>query len=218
MPVEAIPAGSPPASSPRVPAAPATRDHQDQRPGATDAASCEGVDRYDAHERACGCDACLQKAAASGSRELTEEEEKRVEELKRRDAEVRRHEAAHKAAAGQYARGGPQFEYETGPDGKPYAVGGEVSIDTSPIPDDPRATIRKAEILQRAALAPQDPSDQDRRVAAEAAQMKAKAQKELAEETGGNPLQVRVASYAPASPAPSSTPGASERTPFDREA
>lgn len=130
-------------------------------------------------------------------RTLTPQEEEEVEELRRRDAEVRRHEAAHKAAAGQYARGGPTFEYQTGPDGRAYAVGGEVSIDTSPIPNDPRATIRKADAIRRAALAPEEPSAQDRKVAAEAEAMRARAMKELAEETGGDPLEVRASTYAP---------------------
>lgn len=128
---------------------------------------------------------------------LTEEEQREVEELRRRDAEVRRHEAAHKAAAGQYARGGPTFEYQTGPDGRAYAVGGEVSIDTTPIPNDPQATIRKADVIRRAALAPEEPSAQDRKVAAEAQALRAKAMKELAQETGGDPLDVRHATYAP---------------------
>lgn len=112
---------------------------------------------------------------------LTEEEKKEVEELKKRDREVRQHEAAHKGAAGQYAQGGPSFEYQTGPDGKRYAVGGEVKIDTSK-EKTPEETIRKAQQIRRAALAPKDPSAQDRRVAAEAARMEAEARRELREE------------------------------------
>ena len=44
------------------------------------------------------------------------------------DREERQHEQAHLSAAGGHARGGPSYQYETGPDGKRYAVGGEVSI------------------------------------------------------------------------------------------
>ncbi|MCP3986264.1 MAG: hypothetical protein GY723_17940 [bacterium] len=101
--------------------------------------------------------------------ELTEEEQREVEELTRRDREVRAHEAAHKAAAGSLAKGGASFSYETGPDGRRYAVGGEVSIDASPVGDDPAATARKMERVRMAALAPADPSGQDRQVAARAA-------------------------------------------------
>ncbi len=72
---------------------------------------------------------------------LSPEEEKQVEQLKRRDAEVKRHEQAHKAAAGQFASGGPSYEYQTGPDGKHSALGGDVQIDTPEVPYDPQATI-----------------------------------------------------------------------------
>ena len=110
--------------------------------------------------------------------ELSEEERRLLNELRARDAEVRAHEQAHLAAAGPYANGGPTFEYQTGPDGKQYAVGGEVSIDTSPVPGNPEATARKAQTIKRAALAPSDPSAQDRQVAAQAAQLEAQARQE----------------------------------------
>lgn len=113
--------------------------------------------------------------------ELTEKEEKEVERLKERDREVRTHEQAHLAAAGGLANGGPQYEFEQGPDGKRYAVGGHVNIDVSPVEGDPQATIRRAEQIKRAALAPEEPSGKDRQVAAKADAMKAKAQAELAE-------------------------------------
>lgn len=71
---------------------------------------------------------------------------------------MRAHEHAHLAAAGSYARGGIQYEYERGPDSRSYAIGGEVDIDTSSVPNDPEATIQKAQAVRRAALAPADPS------------------------------------------------------------
>lgn len=108
--------------------------------------------------------------------------------LARTDREVRAHEQAHLAASGGYATSGASYQYQTGPDGKRYAVGGEVGIDTSAVPGNPEATIRKAQIIQAAASAPADPSGQDRAVAAQAAQMEAKARLELtrqsAETTG----------------------------------
>ena len=75
-------------------------------------------------------------------------ERRRLEALKRRDAEVKRHEQAHLAAAGGHAQGGASYHYVTGPDGKRYAVGGEVSIDVSEVSGDPEATIRKAQIIR----------------------------------------------------------------------
>lgn len=120
-----------------------------------------------------------ESQALGGKSELTEEEKREVEEFEKKDREVRRHEQAHQAVAGQYARGGPSFEYETGPDGKQYAVGGEVSIDTSEVAGDPQATIQKMQVVRRAALAPANPSAKDRQVAAKAAQTEAEAWAEL---------------------------------------
>lgn len=103
-----------------------------------------------------------------------------VLKLQARDREVRAHEQAHLAAAGQFATSGPSFTYQTGPDGRRYAVGGEVGIDTSAVPDDPEATIAKARQIRAAALAPAQPSGQDLAVAAKAASMEQRAQAELA--------------------------------------
>lgn len=98
---------------------------------------------------------------------LTDEERAQVKKLAARDREVKAHEAAHQAVGGQYA-GPASFTFEQGPDGRRYAVGGEVSIDISAVPGDPDATIRKLRTVRRAALAPAEPSAQDRSVAAAA--------------------------------------------------
>lgn len=74
---------------------------------------------------------------------------------------------AHASVGGAYA-GSPSYTYETGPDGRRYAVGGEVQIDTSEIPGDANASIAKMQQVVRAALAPAQPSGQDRAVAARA--------------------------------------------------
>lgn len=105
-------------------------------------------------------------------------EKKQVEELKKVDREVQMHEAAHQAAAGEFFRG-KSFSYRVGPDGIRYAVSGDVQVDTSIIPSDPKATIRKMERIRRAALAPGDPSAQDMAVAASASKAIAAAQDEI---------------------------------------
>jgi len=110
------------------------------------------------------------------------EESKQVRKLQARDREVRAHEQAHLSAAGQYARGGANFTYQKGPDGKNYAVGGEVSIDSSPVSGNPQATLAKAQAIQRAALAPASPSSQDHSVAAAAGKMALEARSEIQEE------------------------------------
>lgn len=118
-------------------------------------------------------------APGNPAKEHDPEELAVINELKSTDREVRAHESAHVAAGGQYVQGGASFEYKTGPDGKRYAVGGEVQIDTSAVPDDPQATIEKMEVVKRAALAPKSPSSQDRSVAAAANRAQAQARIEL---------------------------------------
>ena len=101
-----------------------------------------------------------------------------INRLAARDKEVRAHEQAHAAVGGQYA-GAPSYTYERGPNGVRYAVAGEVPIDVG-AEATPEETIRKAQIVRRAALAPAEPSPQDRRVAAQASQLEAGARQELA--------------------------------------
>ena len=108
--------------------------------------------------------------------------------LAARDREVRAHEQAHMAAGGGLVTGGPSFTYATGPDGKRYATGGEVGVDTSP-GRTPQETMAKAERIRAAAMAPAQPSGQDMQVAAQASRMQMQARMELA-------LQQRNAAYA----------------------
>ncbi|WP_243887672.1 putative metalloprotease CJM1_0395 family protein [Shewanella algae] len=93
--------------------------------------------------------------------------EREIDSLMKRDTQVRSHEQAHAAVGGIHA-GQPAFEFEKGPDGKRYAVEGEVQIDVSVVNDDPLATMAKMKQVYAAAMAPVDPSMVDIRVAAEA--------------------------------------------------
>ncbi|MDB3953299.1 putative metalloprotease CJM1_0395 family protein [Alphaproteobacteria bacterium] len=113
-----------------------------------------------------------------GADGLTEAERRKVRELQARDRQVREHERAHQVAGGQFASS-PTYRTVTGPDGRSYAVGGEVRIDTSVVPNNPEATIRKLQIVKRAALAPQEPSSADRAVASEAEQKILRARAEI---------------------------------------
>jgi len=146
-----------------------------------------------AHARASGGQ---DPANPADPTQLSEEQQQQVEQLKERDREVRAHEQAHSRAGGPHA-GAPSYEYQRGPDGRMYAVSGEVQIDTAPVPGNPGATISKMEMVIRAALAPQEPSAQDSRVAAEARVAKAEAQAELREqkqeEAGGTGEETRFA-------------------------
>ncbi|MDH5219390.1 MAG: putative metalloprotease CJM1_0395 family protein [Gammaproteobacteria bacterium] len=126
-----------------------------------------------------------ESRSADNPQRLSEEELEQVKEMAKRDREVRTHEQAHMATAGQYARGGINLETKTGPDGKSYAVSGHVNIDTSPVPNNPEATIQKANRIRAAAMAPAEPSSQDRSVASEATKMATDARAELAKEQNG---------------------------------
>lgn len=150
------------------------------------AASCSGYARLGAPAGAAESAATAEPngktdanaATSQDKKTLSEEQARQVEKLKARDREVRAHEAAHLAASGGLAQGGPSFTYQRGPDGNLYAIGGEVSIDVSAVPGDPEATIRKAETIRRAALAPANPSGPDRAVAASADRMESAARAE----------------------------------------
>jgi hypothetical protein len=109
---------------------------------------------------------------------LTPKEQEQLSKLKARDTEVRAHEAAHLAAAGALAAGGAQFEYQKGPDGHEYAIGGEVQI-SSGGGRTPQERLANDQQVQRAALAPANPSSTDRSVASGAAADSAQAQQEL---------------------------------------
>lgn len=119
------------------------------------------------------------QASSSGVNLNDPEVIKVISQLEARDREVRIHEQAHVAAGGQYVTSGPSYSYQTGPDGKRYAVGGNVGIDVSPIPDDPEATIAKARQVIQAAMTPAEPSSQDYAVAQSAQAMMQQAQQEV---------------------------------------
>lgn len=125
-------------------------------------------------------EAAARNAAANGQN-LDEAQLKELSELKARDREVRAHETAHQAVGGQYA-GAISYVFQRGPDGAQYAVGGEVSIDVAPVEGDPQATIEKMRVVRAAAMAPAEPSAQDRSVAAQAMQIMLQAQVEMSRE------------------------------------
>ncbi|MEO0683043.1 MAG: putative metalloprotease CJM1_0395 family protein, partial [Pseudomonadota bacterium] len=77
------------------------------------------------------------------------------------------HEQAHMMVGRPYTSA-PRYEWEVGPDGQRYAVGGSVQIDMAPIDGDPEATAEKMRVVIAAALAPAEPSPADRAIAAAA--------------------------------------------------
>ncbi len=102
--------------------------------------------------------------------------QQQVAQLKSIEVKVKAHEAAHKAAGGAMT-GSISYTYTRGPDGKNYVTGGEVPITVSP-GKTPQETISRMQQVIQAALAPADPSPQDRAVAGQATQQLQKAQQE----------------------------------------
>lgn len=99
-----------------------------------------------------------------------------IVQLKAIEEKVKAHEAAHKSAGGTMT-GPVSYSYTRGPDGKNYITGGEVPISVSP-GKTPRETISRMQQVIQAALAPADPSPQDRAVAAQAAALQQEARQQ----------------------------------------
>lgn len=121
-------------------------------------------------------DAAKPKSPAAG-KELTAADRQLIAELQMADRTVRAHEGAHKAVGGELV-GGATYSYQTGPDGRRYAIGGEVSIDSG-AEREPPATITKMRRVIAAALAPAEPSAQDRAVAGQARATMAAAEQQV---------------------------------------
>jgi hypothetical protein len=111
---------------------------------------------------------------------LSVDEQRLLKELTARDSEVKTHEAAHQALGGGLT-GAASYTYQQGPDGKMYAIGGEVSIST-PTSSNPEEAIRNARTVAASALAAGDPSPQDFAVASSASIMEMKARQQEAKE------------------------------------
>jgi hypothetical protein len=127
-----------------------------------------------------------EQSEKQAEQEQAQLEALQIQELQQRDSEVKAHEQAHAAIGGTHA-GTPNYEYETGPNGQKYAVGGEVSIDVSK-ETTPEETIRKMQTVHSAALAPAEPSSQDRKVAAQAVRNIADARAELVQANSSTTL------------------------------
>lgn len=150
------------------------------QPNQNPAAQILGENPNDSSDNANQESAGRENAEQRQQEQQEQAEQREIQQLQQRDQEVRAHEQAHASVGGQYA-GSPVYEYETGPDGKRYAVGGEVSIDIGK-ENTPEETLRKMQQVKAAALAPAEPSAQDLQVASEASQRAFEARSELNEQ------------------------------------
>ncbi|MBB1388541.1 hypothetical protein H5185_03755 [Shewanella sp. SG44-6] len=120
----------------------------------------------------------VEQQIVKKQQQIEQAQTKQIEQLVQRDTEVKTHEQAHAAVGGSLTQS-PSYQYEKGPDGRRYAVEGEVSIDVSPVSGDPKATLSKMQKVYAAAMAPVQPSMADIRVAAQALQNMNEAHKQL---------------------------------------
>ena len=98
------------------------------------------------------------------ARSLSAEDKELLQKLQARDAKVRSHETAHIMAAGGQAHGTPTYIYQTGPDGRRYAIGGSVNISMLKT-GDAEHDARQARTAYRAAMATGEPSPHDMQAA-----------------------------------------------------
>ena len=122
--------------------------------------------------------------------EMSLQELLELQRLRLREQQVKTHEMAHKAVAGDLA-GPVRYKYKKGPDGRMYIVGGEVPIKLKE-GRTPEETVEIARRVKRAALAPANPSPQDRAVAAKASAMEMKALLEMALKGEGKKIDIKV--------------------------
>lgn len=87
--------------------------------------------------------------------------ERVLDKFKSKDSEVKAHEQAH--ATNSSSNSTVKYNYQMGPDGRLYAVGGEIRLDTS-IPKDPTRALSKLDELIRASSAPSELSQADMQI------------------------------------------------------
>jgi len=121
-----------------------------------------------------------ESANTAKEQKLSPTEQALVSKLQQRDSEVRAHESAHMSTG--VASGGASFTYQKGPDGRQYAVGGEIPIDLGGGASTPADKIAHAKKVRAAALAPSSPSPADMQIAATASMMEIRARVELTQE------------------------------------
>ena len=91
--------------------------------------------------------------------------ERVVKRFEEADSQTRLHEQTHSSASNITST--PQYDYQVGPDGKLYATGGEVRVDTS-IPKDEQAAQAKLDEIEDTASAPNNLSSADAQISRQA--------------------------------------------------
>lgn len=124
-------------------------------------AQLEKLDQTDAVEKVSKKD-YIENSTPSNTNYDEQDFARVLEKFKQADANIRSHEQIH-ATIGQ-TTAPISYNYQKGPDGKMYAVGGSVKLDVS-LPDDPKAAAFKLDQIEKAAMGPSDPSGADTTIA-----------------------------------------------------
>jgi len=106
--------------------------------------------------------------AQKGSARMSDEELRVLEELKLRDSAVREEEEKHARMLGRHA-GAIRYEYQIGPDGRPYVINGSVEVDPKFNSSDSEDIRKILQQIRRAAVSVSNPSQADLNIAASAA-------------------------------------------------
>lgn len=130
------------------------------------------------------------------AQDISLEVELQIARLRAAAQQVLRNRAAQVSAGGAYVSGGGSYAYTIGPDGQLYATGVSLAYDTTPIADDPQATILKMQQVRAAALASSSPTGADYAAAAAATQAELEARLKLVRATAERYLGSEVADQA----------------------
>lgn len=137
----------------------------------------------------------LAATSAPKTRELSEEELRVLQELRMRDTAVREEEESHARMLGCHA-GAIRYEYQVGPDGRPYVINGSVEVNPKFNSTNPEDIRKVLQTIQRAAVSVSNPSQADLNVAASAASRVSIVSQRAAMETYRNGIEFQSSGSA----------------------
>lgn len=116
--------------------------------------------------------------------------ETEVRQMDDKSRKITNHENKHAAILRDSGTGvadaKPQLTQKQGPDGRQYAVAGEVNTDLRPVPGNPKATEHKAEAVYRSAIGDTDRSESDNQAARQALFSAQEARQAKSQQPAGN--------------------------------
>ncbi|WP_145185463.1 hypothetical protein [Planctomycetes bacterium Pla163] len=131
-------------------------------------------------------DAALERARRESGREtraappeVDAEAVRELRQLQRSDRQVRLQENLKRQMGAEHVRGGAEYSFVEGPDGRRYAVSASSEFELPDANTDPRQAAHDAAQIRRAVLAAARSSPADRALAARATSLEARARAEI---------------------------------------